>query len=597
MSKLTRSVVLTVAVLPAIAGVQPGSPAPQPSYRNAAPRVRYVGSRPCAECHSEIAAKYMKTAMARSIVPEENFVLPDQAHLPFTVFDRETGESFEVSRRGGGLFQSQYALDPKGRQIFRQDWKIAYAIGSGDSGIGFLIHRDGYLFEAPLSYYAEHKLWSFSPGYEIHNHGFRRPVIADCVGCHSGRPRPVYGSDGLYRDPPFDEMGVGCENCHGPGELHVAERRAGRPIAGKVDTSIVNPVRLSGWMSDNICMKCHQAGDVRVGRPGRHDEDFRPGTALENVMEIFKAPPPRESTSRNPVLLEHYYSMTLSKCYRSSGTLRCISCHDPHIEPTGENAATYYRSRCQTCHDVHQCKLAVSERQKTTPPDNCIGCHMPKRPIVTISHAALTEHRVVVREDAPLPDVAFSSSDPDSGLVRLTAVPGEPKLPPPDIILFRAYAKLIHDGHEEFRPRMNDVLGRLSHTSPSDPAVLSALARREVQKDTPEAFVKAAQYLGRSVKTEHPDREDFLLLAELYSRADRPSDAIEVLRVGMKKNPYVPEFAESLAAEYVKSGDYKNGMDVIRRGLGLFPDDKRLRALQKQVRSATLEGLSGTDTP
>ena len=47
------------------------------------------------------------------------------------------------------------------------------------------------------------------------------------------------------------------------------------------------------------------------------EADFRPGTPLNNTVAILKAPIDPRSTE-SP-LLEHYYSMTLSQCYRSSG--------------------------------------------------------------------------------------------------------------------------------------------------------------------------------------------------------------------------------------------------------------------------------------
>src|SRR6185437_16904989 len=154
------------------------------------------------------------------------------------------------------------------------------------------------------------------------------------------------------------------ENCHGPGALHVAQRRAALRPSASVDTSIVNPAHLSGWLSDNICMKCHQGGDVRVAQPLKHAEDFRPGTELNDVLAIFKVPLKRSESPSTDVLLEHYFSMTLSKCYRSSrGALRCTSCHDPHQEPS--RSSEFYRDRCLACHNSRPCKLGEVERQKS----------------------------------------------------------------------------------------------------------------------------------------------------------------------------------------------------------------------------------------
>ncbi len=546
-----------------------------------------MGTRICGTCHTEIAARYDKTAMGRSMSPAEDVSSFSQAPIPSTVFDNEAGEYFEVARDKGTLVQTQYALDPNGKQIFRQSWRLAYVIGSGENGVGFLIQRDGYLFEAPLSYYTKSHNWGFSPGYERHNYAFTRPVIAECTGCHSGRPQPVDGITALYKDPPFSELAVGCENCHGPGELHVAERRAALPVRGNVDTSIVNPRHLTGWLSDNICMKCHQGGDVRVLQPGKHDRDFRPGTALDNIIGIFKVPLNRNAASSQTVLLEHYFSMTLSKCYRASGNLRCTSCHDPHVEKTGSQAAADYRTRCLTCHESHGCALAPSERHKTDPPDDCAFCHMPKRTVATITHAALTDHRVTVGSEEPLPEEAFASGNKfNPGLIHLTAMQGDTRTNTPDVTLFQAYATLVQEGHEELRPPMNDVLERLSRTSPDDPVVLSALARRAAEKNTPESSGVAISYFTRAIKAGSTERNNFLLLAGLYSRAHKTIEAIDVLRNGMKANPYSPEFPESIAAQYIDMGDYRSAVEAIRGGLQLFPDDPALRLLRKKIQSA-----------
>ena len=176
----------------------------------------------------------------------------------------------------------------------------------------------------------------------------------------------------------------------------------------------------------------------------------------------------------------------------------------------------------------------------------------------------------------------------------MTARPGEESKSISDIVLLQAYAKLLHDGHEELRPRMNDVLTRLSHRDPDDSRVLSALARREAQQGTPEAFQLAAKYLTKAVKTGHAEPDDLFLLANLKSQANQHTDAIDVLKTGMRLNPYSPDFVETMAAEYMKLGDYANSLDVIRQGLARFPDDKVLRKQMNQVQSATVDGMGTT---
>jgi hypothetical protein len=139
-------------------------------------------------------------------------------------------------------------------------------------------------------------------------------------------------------------------------------------------------------------MSCHQTGDVRVLKPGKNYKDFRPGTPLDDTLSILIVPPKREAPPQQD-LLEHYYSMTLSKCYRDSGhKLSCISCHDPHAEPTSEEAPAYFRRKCLACHSEQSCRLTVEVRQRQHPADDCAGCHMLKRDVREISHSSITNH-------------------------------------------------------------------------------------------------------------------------------------------------------------------------------------------------------------
>jgi len=171
------------------------------------------------------------------------------------------------------------------------------------------------------------------------------------------------------------------------------------------DTAIVNPARLQPELSNNICMSCHQTGDLRLLRPGKKFSDFQPGEPLDHTLSILMVPPKPGDPQTD--LLQHQYSMTLSKCYRSSGgRLSCITCHDPHRQPTRQEAPAYYAKKCLACHTEQSCTVPLEKRQHSMPPDDCAGCHMPKRDIKVISHSTVTNHRIVARPDEPLPEVA-----------------------------------------------------------------------------------------------------------------------------------------------------------------------------------------------
>jgi len=258
---------------------------------------------------------------------------------------------FQVFRSGNDLYQSENEVDSQGNTTGHSTYKLEYAIGSGTRGFGFVVRRDNRLVEAPLSFYTKTGKWDLSPGYDQAEPGFERFITAECVACHSGRSQPVPNRLAMYLDPPFLELAIGCENCHGPGRQHVNS-------AGKAP--LVNPARLAPRQSEAICLKCHQSNEVLA------DSD----------------------------LLAHGASMKLSRCFEASnGKLTCITCHDPHVPISDAARPIFFRARCLSCHTDASCSLPKQQRGAV---DDCSGCHMPKRDLPEIPHTALTNHRVGV---------------------------------------------------------------------------------------------------------------------------------------------------------------------------------------------------------
>lgn len=534
--------------------------------------------------------------MGQSMLPGD--ALASAFPVPATIYDRDSDRYFSVTTKDGHLFQSEYSLDESGKQQYQQTKRIDYVIGAGEDGFGFLIQLDRYLFEAPLTYYTTTHSWGLAPGYEIQNRGFTRPILDRCILCHSGRPNPVTGQVGLYKDQPFDELSVGCENCHGPGAAHVLERKQDQlsgvePPLGS-DPSIINPARLSGWLADNICMRCHQGQDVRVELPSRSLQDFQPGQELGKYIAVFKiAPDPGASSSALP--LEHYFGMTLSKCYRSSGNLHCITCHDPHVASSAPDSLARYRAQCLRCHGEQGCKLEPSQRLATSPPDNCLSCHMPKRTVTTITHAALTDHSIPAHARSTYgpsdqlhpgvkPKLLLLSALPDQWN-RLDSVPAT--------VLLQAYDSLVREGHQEFDPMLTKLLAQISAAGPaSDPAVLRVFARVEFRRDTRPAMLKAIDDMKRVFRLTSPNVDDYLLLGNLYSRTHQAKEAVQLLETARSAYPYFREIYELLANNYMVLDQYRDALGVLHQGLQLFPGDAKLRALEDKANAVGLGPLN-----
>jgi len=206
-----------------------------------APASEYVGSSACADCHQEIYRDYSRTGMGRStslITPEFLKSWPTSASLS----DKNTGLHFDVYVRDAHMFQSEYQLDPNGKEIFRDTRELQWIIGAGQNGFGGLVRDGEYLFQAPLSFYSKAGRWELSPGYELANAGFTRPILPGCISCHSGRPNALPEGNGHFATPFFSELAIGCENCHGPGLAHMLAHQIGLENEQVHDSSIVRPV-------------------------------------------------------------------------------------------------------------------------------------------------------------------------------------------------------------------------------------------------------------------------------------------------------------------------------------------------------------------
>jgi len=556
------------------------------SPQNVASNDGYVGSKICAECHGAIYSKFSQTDMGRSmflVSPELLETFPNSAHI----FDAKLKRHFDVLVNGGNLYQDDYETGPDNQEIFRDTQKVEWTIGSGANGFGAIVRRGDYLFEAPLSFYSKTQRWALSPGYESYDYGFSRPILPGCIVCHSGRAQPVENGNGRFLNPAFKELSIGCENCHGPGASHVWEMREMGPSPDGASHSIVNPAKLPSWLADNICASCHQTGDARVLKAGKNYQDFRPGSPLDDTLAILMVPPRRDAPPQSD-LLEHYFSMTLSKCYEGSGRkLSCITCHDPHVQPAKQEASRYFRLKCLSCHTEKSCAVPVAIRQRKNPPDDCSGCHMPKRDLREISHSMLTNHRIIRDSGEPYPDRAFHITTPAlPDLVHLNAIPDQKDVGLPSITLLQAYGQLI-GAHPEYRERYFALADKLRTSGPDDIFVLEALAYGALQNKDKKGTAEAIEYLNRAINRGSTFPADFEQCGSLLISAGRQAEAADLLQRGIRMIPHDGDLYLLLASSYMSQNKIREASDLLTHASQLFPENIAIRALLKESQDAT----------
>jgi tetratricopeptide (TPR) repeat protein len=548
----------------------------------------YVGSAACAQCHQGIAESFAKASMGHSltpITPELLKTLPLGVPDANSLFDPKSNHHFEVRSENGKLIESEYEIGGSGQEVFRDTHAMDWIIGTGENGFGALLRRDDYLFQAPLSRYTQAARWELSPGYQNQDDGFNRVIQPGCIYCHSGRPQPIAGHNGSYRDPAFTQVSIGCENCHGPGAAHIDAMQRGKVTK---NASIVNPAHLSSQLADDICMSCHQAGDVRVLQPGKTYQDFRPGEPLERTVAIFQIPPTRDNPP-NEDHVEHYYSMSLSKCFLATRNLptekqlRCISCHNPHVEPTAAEAPAYFKSKCLACHSEASCTAPRAARQATTPGDNCIGCHMPQRNIRVISHSSATNHRIVRAPNEPFPDETFNqttSAMPDLIELNPAGARGAGALPPSALIRLQAYSLLKAEGNAQFAQPWLNTLTELETSSPENAFVQASLGHRDLEDHK---YAEAISHLQHSLRLDPLQALVYVDLSaaldQIAAQSGKHDEAIQAARKAVALEPFNAGVRKTLIYQLVQDKQYDQVEAEMERYLQIFPEDDRMREM------------------
>jgi len=215
---------------------------------------------------------------------------------------------------------------------------------------------------------------------------------------------------------------------------------------------------------------------------------------------------------------------------------------------------------------------------------------MSKRSVTTIAHAALTDHSISARPSLDLQTPDQNHGDQRADLLLLTASPADwrklDSVPP--TVLFQAYDSLVGEGRQEFEPLLDRLYPQVANDATSDPAIPRALARAELRKNTEAGNRKALEYMKRVLRSGSSNVDDDLFISSLYVRTKQIRESAKVLERARIDSPYFHEIYENLALDYMELGQYGDALAVLGKGVELFPEDVKLRDLQKKASAATL---------
>lgn len=558
-------------------------------FRNVKPGVKYVGDARCASCHRTIDQTYHQHPMGRSAFlggkAESLEQFDAKHHNPL----RTDSHTLSVAEREGRIYHRLSANDPQASAVPAYEIPVDLTIGSGTRGRSYLTFDRHALWQSPLSWFTDDDRWNVSPGFQLGDGG-RRPITPDCLFCHVDQTAPIPHAKNRYEQILLGQANIGCERCHGPGELHVAERTA-NPMAMALDTSIVNPKHLTADLQTDICRQCHLLGEQRVTHFGRDLWDFRPGLPFSQFVTVFVRHPDWADQQRS---VGQFEQMERSSCFtKSGGKMTCTSCHDPHERPEAKLKDATFRNRCLTCHSERGCNQPLTVRN--TKNDSCIACHMPRRESTSIAHAAVTDHHI-----PRLVAVSPAKGTPANlrpGVLPLMAYPPGPHAPSADAIERNVGIALA---------RKFPTLGT-NRAAIQSVATLSARHLVEATRRHPDDGV-AWQWLSnahatlgdqerrlqsiRKAAELTPDSEDVLSTlaeAEIYSR--HLAESLTAVEKLIRLNPSAIEYRLMRASVHYLARDWPAAESSCRDAMAINP----MNAESHILRAMSLEALGRSD--
>ncbi len=382
----------------------------------------YTGSDACMDCHQEATHLWRESdhAHAMALATSEN-VAGD--------FDNATLTHFDVTSR---MFRDSdhFYIETDNSDGILQTFEILYVLGRQPLQQYLVKFPDGRIQCLPIAWNTRDRKWfhlypddPVPPSDPIHWTKTSQTWNTMCADCHTTNYQMRYqlaaadnaksSTKGCY-DSQWNEMGVGCETCHGPGSAHCERATswwgipAKNPNYGLIDLKKDKPDS-----QVNICAPCHArrhqiAADVHVTKK------FADKYNVELLDQTAYYPD-------GQVCSEDFEYTSFIQCRMYHEKVKCTDCHDPHsmrvkfddnrlctqchLTEKYDNEKHHFHQKNPALSSNHEMRLRTAERADGT---YCTDCHMPASFFMICD--ARPDHSIRV----PRPDLTESLGVPNA---------------------------------------------------------------------------------------------------------------------------------------------------------------------------------------
>ncbi len=339
----------------------------------------YVGAEACAKCHAVIHHEWAGSRHSKMIQLATN----DSVKGDFTQYKVVLrGATYLLNHRDNNYYVTESDLAGKPREH-----RIEYALGDRRFQQYLTTLPDGRIIAIPPTWDITRKKWVFDLNIGNPEESSGDPNLVwnkTCYSCHVSRGKKNFDLEKLGYNTTWQNLGINCESCHGPGKEHIdratnvkvmdAEKRA------RIEEAIINPARLDPASSTMICAQCHSFRDIYADnfKAGANYYDF-----FTPVMEYRLAAsedPAYWPDGRPRQLANEAFGLWQSQCFLKGGAT-CVTCHShPHSADVDRNARLRPNNNalCAGCHTT--IAVNISSHTHHAPKSSsslCIECHMP----------------------------------------------------------------------------------------------------------------------------------------------------------------------------------------------------------------------------